>query len=118
MKRAKISAKAMIILKVATTPYASGVSNLAITMEVIGVINFDNISVKADHFVALTILLFKLLDIIVIVFLSLKKLYPIRNLPILVFIKRIANKYEIGKTITNPNHGNQYGPTREEKFVL
>lgn len=49
----------MIIVKVATTPKASGVNNLANTILVTGVINFAITSVIVDHFVAFTIFLFK-----------------------------------------------------------
>ena len=47
-----ISANDTIIEMVATTPNASGVSNLAKTMAVIGVINLANNSANVDHLVA------------------------------------------------------------------
>jgi len=60
-----ISAKLITIVAVTKTPNASGVRSLAKTIVEIGDINFDAISVIADHFVAVTTCELILFDIVV-----------------------------------------------------
>ncbi len=59
----KISANVIIIVNVVTTPNASGVSNRANIIEVIGVTSFAAISVNVDHLVAVLTLVFSESDI-------------------------------------------------------
>ena len=59
----KISANDMTIWAVTNTPKASGVSNRARTIVVIGATSFAAISVMLDHLVAFMTFLFNSLDI-------------------------------------------------------
>ena len=93
----KISAKLMTITAVVNTPKASGVNRRAKTIVEIGEISFATISVIVDHLVAANTLEFKF-DI---------SLYPIKNLPNLVFKVNFVNKIETINVITHPTHGNQ-----------
>ena len=98
----------MTITAVVNTPKASGVNKRANTIVEIGEINLATISVIVDHLVAVITLEFKF-DI---------NLYPIKNLPNLVFNVSFVNRIETTNVTTHPTHGNQYGPTRTGNEVL